>query len=477
MKITSYVDQLVKLTRKSVRDFIKSNPISFIEPDLIESLNEQGFISMSKSLLNEPLEEITVRGYLGVDSTLQRQWGYGSMSKMSVVLLQQDSIIESTEGALEPLVEGLNNHFLLVDKATWAIHYQKVMDAQKTILSDLKDVCPDLLSQSNKDVAAYFLGKGMPVLARSSTGTPSMSREVLTQYAMLGLPEATLLIKAREIKHKLQQLKSFETYANEGWVQPTWNQFGQIHGRFSCENPNLQNCILEVRDVIRPRPGYKFVSVDWKMAEMASLTFLSKDPFLLEAYEAGRDVHQELGDSLTKNLTPEQSRRLGKTINYGLLYGMGIPTFSRTLQVPLEEAVLLVQKTLDLMPEVNTYRDGVLDEFHKQGQISTYFGRCLRDVGHDVTDRTAWHFHVAGSAADFTKIKMVQIQGDLLEAGFGDLVHLALNMHDEIIYEVATDVVEEVAHRVGEIFDRPVSGFGPMRSLVKTGSSWLEISK
>lgn len=397
------------------------------------------------------------------------------------------------EKALEPITLKMNATPLLVNVATWEKNLKEWTDKFTELLAK----CAELSGNesfnpgSGKDCIAEFAGKrGLSLGRTGASGAPSVDKEVLQDLANQGDNLAPWVIKAREARSYLSQLESWAPFAKAGFVQANWNQYGQPHGRYTTDSPNLQNRVTPIRETIEPRPGFSFISADWGMAEYVVWASLSKDAYLSSIFNDRRDLHDEMGTLLksANAYLPEDVplRKAGKTINFALLYRMQTWTLAKTLGVTATEAENIQEVYKEKAPAAVQYIDSILEKAARDGYVETAFGRRLycQDLAKmkggtkHMLQKTVWHHHNAGTAAELLKLKMVDVNKALLDAGVyeGDF-RVALNMHDEIIYEVRDSAVDEVSGVLYNEMCKQIPGFLPFKVDLRVGKTWLDISK
>lgn len=398
------------------------------------------------------------------------------------------------ERALEPITEEMNRTELVVNAETWARNLQ----AQQLELDRLTEECHRIAGKKFRPNASadcskiLFEERGLPVQRVTPKGTPAMDKDTLQALQAIdndGLCEA--IINAREAQSKMSQLNSWETYAKAGTVQATWNQQGTPMARYSCDSPNLQNRITAIRETIEAPSGYKLISLDLGQAEYVTWASLSGDPTLSQSFIDGTDFHRRMYDEVRVaapdiNLHEEDPRQAGKTINFALLYLMQPFALAKKLGIDPAEAQKLIDAYYARAPLARKYMEDVLAQARRTGQISTKFGRTRympelkRATGRALheANKTAWHHHNAGTAAEVLKLKQVKVHRNLRAAGLDyDAVRIALNMHDELILIARDDVVEQTKEIAVAKFKEPIPGFLPFKVDVRVGQNWLQISK
>jgi DNA polymerase-1 len=298
-------------------------------------------------------------------------------------------------------------------------------------------------------------------------------------------------METREKMAIASQLKAWEPFAFAGSVKATWHQYGTPHGRYSCEDPNLQSRVLPIRETIEPEPDWLFTSCDLGQAEYVTWASLSGDTTLGRSFAEKKDFHRTMYEEIHAaapevDLYEADPRQAGKTINFALLYLMQPFTLAKRLGLTTAEAQRLIEAYQARAPQATTYIQRVIEAAKESGQITTKFGRsrAMPDLKkargarlHELS-KTAWHHHNAGTAAELLKIKQAKVWNALQREKLSpDRAKLIVNFHDEIICTARKDVVREVEAIMLEKFNEPTPGFLPFRVDQRTGANWLEISK
>jgi DNA polymerase-1 len=251
-----------------------------------------------------------------------------------------------------------------------------------------------------------------------------------------------------------------------GRIHTSFNQLATATGRLSSSNPNLQN--IPVRGTLGQRmracfvagPGQVLVSADYSQVELRVLAHMSQDPALIEAFRQGVDIHARtaslLYDAPVETISPEQ-RRNAKTINFGLLYGMGAQKLAQELKVPLAEAKTFIQRYFSRLGRLKKFYDSIEASAKECGYVTTLAGR--RRLLPDMHSQNQQHFALArrqaintviqGSAADVIKLSMLAVFHDLelarMQAG------LILQVHDELLLELPQEHARAAGERVAAL--------------------------
>lgn len=400
------------------------------------------------------------------------------------------------ERDLEPIIDLMNRTPLQVDLeklgdklGAWALKVQAETKELET-LTGLKG----FRANSSADCLAYFTNKGFSPERTTSKGRPSMDKEVL-QDLVNDYPVAEKILKARESIAIFGQLRALNEIMRDGRdfeVQPKWNQLGTPMGRLSCEGIAIQNRVQEVQECFVPHSGYKFLSMDISQAEYVGWASLSKDPALTKIFANGEDLHTKMGELIAgkvRSLKGHDMRKIGKTINFALLYLMKASTLARMLGCSTKIAEEIIEAYEDIAITAVVYRKKILRIAGEVGAVSTVFGRIRKLPGLQSADqktvndatKTAWHHHNAGSVADLMKLKWVLIER-MLRTGDRPVDESAarwvMNRHDELILEVKDDpmTIAVVKAVIDSAMALPVRGFLPLRWEIDVGSTWASVS-
>ncbi|MFC1622150.1 DNA polymerase [Patescibacteria group bacterium] len=326
-------------------------------------------------------------------------------------------------------------------------------------------------------------------------GIPSTGVNILKEQEH---PIARLLMDYRQYEKLLSAFgESFLKLVNKktGRVHPSFNQLGTATGRFSCNNPNLQQVpagrTAPFRECFNPKKGYKMVVSDYSSMEMRILADLSGDKVFIEAIDKGLDLHSYtaslmFGVEYTENFKSEHPdlRYAAKAINFGLMYGMGPMSLARQINVSTEEGEEYMEKYFRSYPSVRDWLDKQSKDAVRNGWSSTPFGRKRWYRMPEKTDpefrrkisriqRQAKNHPIQGTNADAIKYALVYVQErfDLGEFD-GGITH---TIHDEIVCEVKEDQAEKFAEvlsqdmiRAAELFVKRV----PIDSVPFIGDVW-----
>ncbi|MFB0525985.1 MAG: DNA polymerase I [bacterium] len=333
----------------------------------------------------------------------------------------------------------------------------------------------------------------LPVVSRTKTG-PSTSEEVLLQLAEKHkLPY--LIIEYRE----LQKLKSTYIDAFPGMVNP---QTGRLHtsfnqtitatGRLSSSEPNLQNIPIrtedgrKIRRAFIPDKGCLFVSTDYSQIDLRVLAHISKDESLRDAFLHNEDIHRRTASEIfgvpQKEVTPEL-RRIAKTVNFGLSYGMSPYGLSKDLEISQAEAKRYIDNYFKKYEGVKDYIKKIVVQARKEGFVTTLLNRrrYLPEINskngnvRGFAERTAINTPIQGTSADIIKVAMIRIIEKLKANGLK--AKMSLQIHDELLFEVPEEEVDELSRLAKDEMERAVSLDVPVVVDVKKGKNWRDLEE
>ena len=331
----------------------------------------------------------------------------------------------------------------------------------------------------------------LPVIKKTPKGAPSTAEEVLAELA-LDYPLPKLLMEYRG----LSKLKSTYTDKLPEMISPTT---GRIHtsyhqavtatGRLSSSDPNLQNIPIRTAEGRRVRQafiaptGYKIVAADYSQIELRIMAHLSQDKGLLEAFAAGKDIHQATAAEvfgLPLDQVSTEQRRRAKAINFGLIYGMSAFGLAKQIDVGRHEAQQYIDTYFARYPGVQNYMDQTRADAAEKGYVETLFGRRLHlpeinasnGMRRQAAQRTAINAPMQGTAADIIKKAMVAVDQWLSDSEID--ARMIMQVHDELVFEVAEASMDKLAEKVKELMGAAANLDVPLIVDVGSGDNWDE---
>ncbi|MFF0122777.1 DNA polymerase I [Micromonospora arida] len=334
-----------------------------------------------------------------------------------------------------------------------------------------------------------FTELGLPKTKKIKTGYTTDADALQWLYAQQPHPVLAHLLRHRDVA----KLKStvdglLKSVSDDGRIHTTFNQTVAATGRLSSTEPNLQNIPIRTEEGRRIRrafvvgEGYEsLLTADYSQIEMRIMAHLSSDDALIEAFNSGADFHAATASSVfgvpLDEVTPDQRRKI-KAMNYGLAYGLSAFGLSQQLSISTEEARGLMENYFAGFGGVRDYLQQVVARARQDGYTSTILGRrrYLPDLvsdnrqRRDIAERMALNAPIQGSAADIIKVAMLHVDTALAEAGLGS--RMLLQVHDELVFEVAPGERESlealVRREMGEAYPLSV----PLEVSVGLGRDW-----
>ncbi|HQA25718.1 MAG TPA: DNA polymerase I [Candidatus Competibacteraceae bacterium] len=339
--------------------------------------------------------------------------------------------------------------------------------------------------------AILFEQMGLPVGKKTATGQASTAEDVLQELA-LNYPLPKVILEHRT----LSKLKSTYTdrlpeqiHPRTGRVHTSYHQAVASTGRLSSSDPNLQNIPIRtpegrrIRQAFVPEPGWTMLAADYSQIELRIMAHLSGDQGLLAAFASGADVHRataaEVFGVALEEVSTEQ-RRSAKAINFGLIYGMSAFGLARQLGIERGAAQAYVERYFARYPGVKAYMDDTRRRAAESGYVETVFGRRLylsdiraRNPQHrQAAERAAINAPMQGTAADIIKRAMLAVDRWLTESAIP--VRMLMQVHDELVFEVAADAITEASEHIREAMVAAAELRVPLEVDVGIGSNWDE---
>lgn len=275
-----------------------------------------------------------------------------------------------------------------------------------------------------------------------------------------------------------------------GKIHTTFNQALTSTGRLSSSKPNLQNIPIrtdrgrEIRKAfVAGTPGGMILSADYSQIELRIMAHLSQDRHLTEAFREGKDVHSMTAAKIFKvkpeDVTPDQ-RRIAKTANFGIMYGISAFGLAQRLRIPRPEAKKIIEDYFANFPAVSAYISDILAATREKGYVETLFGRrrYLPDINsrnatvRSLAERNAINAPIQGTSADIIKLAMINVSRKISEAGLGS--RMVLQVHDELVFDVPAGEEETLRKIVMEEMENVVSLSIPLTVECNYGKNWLE---
>jgi len=403
-------------------------------------------------------------------------------------------VFEQIEMPLLTVISRIERNGVLIDQSILAQHSKELTARLAELELKAHELAgePFNLSSTKQLQVILFEKQGIKPTKKTPGGAPSTSEEVLAELA-LDYPLPKVILEHRG----LSKLKS--TYTDKlplminpvsGRVHTSYHQAVTATGRLSSTDPNLQNIPVRndegrrIRQAFIAAKGNRIVAADYSQIELRIMAHLSQDKGLLDAFAQGEDIHRAtaaevFGVALDK-VSGEQ-RRSAKAINFGLIYGMSAFGLSRQLNIGAGEAKKYMDLYFERYPGVLSYMENTRQLAANKGYVETLEGRRLwlpdikssNAIRRKAAERAAINAPMQGTAADIIKRAMIAVDG-WLEQEKESGVRMIMQVHDELVFEVRSDVVEAASKKIQVLMEGSVQLDVPLLVEIGVGDNWDE---
>jgi DNA polymerase-1 len=414
-----------------------------------------------------------------------------------------DTLYQTLEIPLVPVISAMEQVGVVLDVAF-------LRDMSKRLDKQLEDLTQEIYGLSGgygefninspKQLNDVLFGKlGLSVSGLKKT-THGYSTDAGTLEQLKQDTEHPIIIHILDYR-ELSKLKS--TYVDAlpelvnphtGRVHTSYNQTGTATGRISSNSPNLQNIPIrteigrEVRRAFVAPRGSVLLAVDYSQIELRVLAHVSQDETLLRAFEEGQDIHAATAAAVNnipvEDVTYEQ-RSFAKRVNFGLIYGMGAFRLARESDLTLAEAQAFIERYFERLPRVLEYIENTKRQARLPEGVSTLFGRkryfsALMNadgkVNRQVMEgelRAAVNMPIQGTAADIMKRAMIDLHNELQRRKLN--AKMILQVHDELVLEVAEDLLPETRDLVVTVMESAYKLDAPLKANAQVGTNWRDM--
>jgi DNA polymerase-1 len=342
------------------------------------------------------------------------------------------------------------------------------------------------------------MGLTLPGMRRGQSGHYSTAADVLSKLRGQH-PVVELILEHRQLaKLKGTYVDALPALVNPrtGRVHTSYNQAGSVTGRFSSSNPNLQNIPIrtevgrEIRRAFVAEAGWQLLAADYSQVELRILAHISGDPAMLAAFARGEDIHASTAAAIygvpLAEVTPAQ-RRVAKMTNFAISYGVTGYGLSERTELTQAEADVFIRSYFETYPRVREYIDRTHEQAREQGYVETMLGRrryfpelsssaqvARGDNVRQQAYRMAINAPIQGTAADILKVAMNRLWRELRQRGLRS--RMILQVHDELVLEVPTGELDEVAPLVIETMQGAYTLDAALKVDAKVGRDWLDMT-
>jgi DNA polymerase-1 len=466
-----------------------------VEMTHIESLIGTG--KNQKTFAETPIEEAAKYGAADADMTLRLAhvlWPEIKRLGLERLLVEIEMPLIAVLSAMEQEGVGIDVEFFKVMSKELD---QRMVELEKEIHQIAGHPFNINSTQQLSDVLFKEMKLPHEKLRKTSSGHFSTAADVLDSIEPL---DSTGMIKLISEYRELGKLKSTYVDALPTMVHPktnrihtSLNQTGSVTGRIASNTPNLQNIPIrtEVGQKIRrgfiSRPGWVFLAADYSQIELRILAHVTRDEALVEAFRQDQDIHRATAAAVY-NIPFEavtfNQRRFAKTVNFGIIYGMGAYRLARDSELTLAESEKYIADYFKQFPGIRQYLDKTKEQARRQGYVETLLGRrryfpifkvsggSSNQQAEARAEREAINHPIQGTAADIVKYAMIQLH-EKLTAKYQ--ARMIVQVHDELLIEVPQEEVEEVKALVEEVMCNAFELSVPLKVEASVGRNWLEI--
>ncbi len=403
------------------------------------------------------------------------------------------TVYETIEQPLMPVLYRMERAGVLVDRELLKIQSSELAARMLELQSQAHIEAGGVFNvDSPKQLQEILFGKlGIPVTRKTPTGQPSTAEDVLEELAAAyRLPRLILDYRGvAKLKSTYTDKLPLQINEDTGRIHTSYHQAVAATGRLSSTDPNLQNIPIRTKEGRRIRqafiapPGRSLVAADYSQIELRIMAHLSGDPSLLRAFAEDLDVHQATAADVfgtPLDAVSADQRRSAKAINFGLMYGMSAFGLARQLGIARGDAQKYMDLYFERYPGVKRYMEDTRRQARETGFVETVFGRRLylpeiqsRNAAlRQYAERSAINAPMQGTAADIIKRAMIEVDAWLLSSALP--ARLIMQVHDELILEVADEAVEVVVRQLRGHMAQAAALAVPLKVDVGMGCNWDE---
>lgn len=409
----------------------------------------------------------------------------------------QLALYEDVEVPLAPILAKMEWTGVLIDPAELEKLAKEIDASVQRLQNDVYDLAGEQFNIGSPQQLGSILFAKLCLPGAKKTKTGWATGVEILQGLARDYPICAKVLEYREVtklKNTYVDVIPSLTDKRDGRLRTIFNQTATATGRLSSTNPNLQNIPVRGdlgrrirRAFVAPPDGFTLLAADYSQIELRLMAHLSGDEAMRRAFHEGQDIHDFTARQIF-NLGPADTvdgnqRRIAKSVNFGLLYGMSDFGLAQRLEISRADAKAMTQAYFARFPSVRAYIQRAIEEGREQGFVRTILGRrrympALRSSNYMLraaAEREATNAPLQGSAADVMKVAMVRIDGALARDGLR--ARMLLQIHDELIFEVDRAQLREVGALVRSEMERALELSVPLAVTLKTGLNWYDVEE
>lgn len=385
---------------------------------------------------------------------------------------------------------GMEKEGIAVDTSVLETFKKEVAQEIATLSEQIHNACGTVFNLNSPKQLGVVLFETLGLPHGKKTKTGYSTDEQVLEGLKHEHPMIPMLLQYREY-HKLystyiEPLIALAQNDSDSRIYTSFVQTGTATGRLSSKNPNLQNIPVKtalgmrIREAFVAPQGKKLIGIDYSQIELRLLAHFSNDSMLVNAFNEGHDIHMQTAIALFGEEEAARKRNIAKTVNFGLLYGMGQKKLSDTLGITTKEAKEIIERYFETFPSVKGYFSGIVEQAKEMGYVETLLHRRRYfDFGSATPmlkaayERESVNTVFQGSASDLIKLSMNAIESMIRTENLR--AKMLLQIHDELIFEVDEDVAEIYAARFVEVMENVMKLRIPLKTSMHIGNHWGEL--
>ncbi len=399
--------------------------------------------------------------------------------------------IYEIEKKLSPILEEMSQKGVRVDKRIFLEMREELGDKISALKKEIFKEAGEEFNPNSPSQVSKMLFQKMNIPSRQLNKTPkgaistsaSELKKIKEEHKIVSLIldlREIVKIKTGFLEPLLKEIKK------DGRIHPTFHQFGAETGRISCSNPNLQNIPARsdlgnrVRKGFIPREGYLFLSADYSQIELRIAAYLAGEKEMIRLFEEGADIHKQTASlilGIPVGDIGKKERFLAKSLNFGIIYGMGAWGLSERTALSFSEAKKFINDYFQKFPLVASFREKSIKQARENEFVETIWGRrrVLKEINskdnrvRNQAERMAVNTRVQGSASDIIKKSMILLK----ERGvIENNCSLLLQIHDELLFEVLPQKIKEKGREIKKIMENIIDIKPKLKVNLKAGDNW-----
>ena len=443
-----------------------------------------------KSMRDVPVEDLVNYAAEDADITLRL---YEKLQPQ----VKEDPVFAEIEQALMPVLTAMEFEGIRIDEKFLQDYSVDLKERLKKLEKEIYSLAGEEFNiNSPKQLGDILfekleLGKGRKA-KKTKTGQYSTNEQILQRLATAHELPASVLAYRGITKLKSTYVDALPALINPktGRVHTTYSQSVAVTGRLSSNNPNLQNIPIrtddgrEVRKGFVPRDGnHVLLSADYSQVELRLMASMSEDPAMIEAFNAGEDIHRAAAARVFGKDPQDISaseRSYAKQVNFGIIYGISPFGLAQRIGISRTEAKEIIDTYFETYPHVKAYMDQSIELAKEQGYVETLFGRrrYLPEINsknatvRGFAERNAINSPIQGTAADIIKLAMISLFDSMREKDFQS--RMILQVHDELVFDVHKSELDELKPLVRKHMMEAAQLKVPLEVEIGVGENWLE---